>query len=536
MAARENEYDLIVIGSGIGGLTVASLAAQLRKQRVLVLEQHFKPGGFTHAFRREQYHWDVGIHYVGQLQTKSPLRQLVDLVTGGEVSWSAMADPYDRFVYPEITFDMRVGVDRVEADLIERFPSEAAGIRRYLRDLQRAAHGFTRWTMQQNASRVARGYATVMQWCRRSPWRMTTEQYLDQYLQDPVLKSLLVSQWADYGLPPARSAFGIHAIVATHYFAGGWYPEGGGGTIAAAVKKIIEEQGGKALVSRRVTQVLIENGRAVGVQAAHANSTENDPVEEYRAPVIVSNTGSYTTYAKLIPEATPIPFRNTMQTFLNRNPPMSNVTLYLGLSGDPRSLGFHGENHWIFANGDHNSIPDRAAAWPQTRQPPMAFLSFPSIKDPQATAHTAEIISPINYERFLPWREQPWKNRDADYQSLKAQLAHDLIAFVEDRNPGFSQLVDYQELSTPLTNEYFTGHAGGAVYGVSCVPERFTEENRCWLHPRTPVPGLFQTGADVCSPGIVGAMLGGVTTLGYLPRGASIMRVFAAAYRAARKS
>jgi phytoene dehydrogenase-like protein len=83
--------DVIVIGSGIGGLTLASLLAQLQHKRVLVLERHFQPGGFTHQFSRGKYHWDVGLHYVGQMEKTSLMRQMFDLVTRSQVEWARLS-------------------------------------------------------------------------------------------------------------------------------------------------------------------------------------------------------------------------------------------------------------------------------------------------------------------------------------------------------------------------------------------------------------------------------------------------------------
>jgi phytoene dehydrogenase-like protein len=78
-------YDLILIGSGMGALTVASLMAQLRDKRVLMLKRHFRPGGFTHAFKRGRFCWDVGVHYIGQMNEGSRLCQIFRLITGGKV-------------------------------------------------------------------------------------------------------------------------------------------------------------------------------------------------------------------------------------------------------------------------------------------------------------------------------------------------------------------------------------------------------------------------------------------------------------------
>src|SRR5579864_9436465 len=95
------EYDAIVIGSGIGGLAFASIMAKMRKHRVLVLERHFKIGGFTHTFTRPGgWSWDVGLHYVGEMGPGMMGRQLFDFITNGSVTWSPLPDDYDIFVYP----------------------------------------------------------------------------------------------------------------------------------------------------------------------------------------------------------------------------------------------------------------------------------------------------------------------------------------------------------------------------------------------------------------------------------------------------
>ena len=104
-------YDVIVIGSGIGGLTTAGLLARAAGKRVLVLERHTEPGGLTHTFRRDGASWDVGVHYIGQLDPGSQGRAYFDYLSGGELEWNRMPDAYDRFVYPGL--DLRVSSDPV---------------------------------------------------------------------------------------------------------------------------------------------------------------------------------------------------------------------------------------------------------------------------------------------------------------------------------------------------------------------------------------------------------------------------------------
>jgi len=122
-------YDAIVIGSGIGGLAFAGIMAKLRKWRVLVLERHFKIGGFTHTFSRPGgWSWDVGLHYVGEMGEGMLGRQLFDFITDAQVKWNPMPDVYDVFVYPDLQIKACKGEANFRSALINAFPGERANI------------------------------------------------------------------------------------------------------------------------------------------------------------------------------------------------------------------------------------------------------------------------------------------------------------------------------------------------------------------------------------------------------------------------
>jgi all-trans-retinol 13,14-reductase len=491
----DRTYDLILIGSGMGALTVASLMAQLRGKRVLVLERHFQPGGFTHEFKRQQFHWDVGLHYVGQMGTGSSTRQLFDLVTQRAVQWTRMADPFERFVYPDFTFDLYGNPRQFQADLVAQFPSEKRAIRRYFRALPKAAAAMFFRNLRVNGNWLLRWLSRLGQWWSGIGLDLTTQAYLDRHFTDPRLKALLTSQWGDYGLPPALSPFAVHATIVLHYLHGAYYPVGGAGTIAHSVVPIIEAQGGQVLVNREVTQVVIEAGRAVGVEVRQTQAPQANP-ETYYAPVIVSNTGAANTYLKLIPADYPIPFRTSLHQYVDHHASISHVTVYLGLADDPRKLGFRGENHWIYESLDHNATYRQRRQWTGETSAPQCYVSFPSLKDPQARHHTAEIIAWVDYNTFQPWQAEPWRHRHPAYQQLKQRMAQALIAQVERHYPGFADLVTYVELSTPLTTEHFTAHPKGGIYGLAIAPERFAPQNAGWTKVETPLPGLYLTGAE----------------------------------------
>jgi phytoene dehydrogenase-like protein len=497
-------YDAIVIGSGMGGLAFASIMAKLRKWRVLVLERHFKIGGFTHTFTRPGgWSWDVGLHYVGEMGEGMMGRRLFDFITEGRVKWNPLPDVYDVFVYPNLQVRACKGEAQLRSALIDAFPNERSNIEQYFRDLRSA----TRWA---NLHFAAMAMPPLLAWMVRAVNRFTadlpleiTQQYLERRFGDPRLRAVVTSQWADYGLPPGLSAFATHAVIASHYLNGAWYPDGGGGEIAKATGATIRAAGGEILPNHEVMRVLLEGRRAVGVEV-NTNKGKQATRAEFRAPVIVSDAGAWNTFTRMVP-ACALPFRDQLTS-----PPegFEVVELFLGLRRDPRELGFEGENHWIFESFDHNEIYARRNGVLDGRAA-MAYLSFPSLKDTHAQRHTAEIIAPLSYRSLEAHRREPWRRRGAEYESAKHRITRALLDLVERHHPGFGDLVEYSELGTPLTFEHFTAAPSGSIYGYPATPEKY---GKAWLGPRTLIENLYLTGTDVALLGIMGALMGAVLT------------------------
>jgi all-trans-retinol 13,14-reductase len=506
--SSQSEYDAIVIGSGMGALAFASIMAKLRKWRVLLLERHFKIGGFTHTFTRPGgWSWDVGLHYVGEMGDGMMGRRLFDLITDGKVKWNPLPDIYDVFVYPNLQVRACKGEANFRSALIGTFPNERSNIEQYFRDLKSA----TSWA---NRYFAAKAMPPLLAWLIRTVNRLSsglpleiTQRYLERRFADPRLRAVLTSQWADYGLPPGLSAFATHAVIASHYLNGAWYPDGGAGEIARATGAVIRAAGGELLPNHEVTRILLEDGRAVGVEA-NINKGKRGARAEFRAPVVVSDAGAWNTYARMLP-ASAVPFLDQLKALPEG---FEVVELFLGLRRDPRELGFKGENYWLFESFDHdemytqrNKILDGRAT--------MAYLSFPSLKDRQAQRHTAEIIAPLSYGSLEAHRDEPWRRRSADYGSAKDRITQALLDLVERHHPGFGDLVEYSELATPLTFEHFTAAPSGTIYGYPGTPEKY---GKAWLGPRTPIRNLYLTGSDAALLGIMGALMGGVLTASLL--------------------
>jgi phytoene dehydrogenase-like protein len=331
---------------------------------------------------------------------------------------------------------------------------------------------------------------------------MSTEEYMKRFC-NPKLKSILTSQWGNYGLPPSQSTFMIHGLIVNHFINGGYYPEGGSGKIAETILPQIRNNGGEALVHTNVTNIIIKNNRAIGV-TVDLNEKGHVLTRQYYAPVIVSCAGAYNTFTKLIADNRKIKFTADCSKI---NKPSVCVALYLGLKGDVRSLGITGANCWIYDSFDHDTNYQNTDLL--KGKPSSCFISFvPSQKDPTIFS-TATVIASTSYSFFEKWRDQPRGKRDKDYYVLKEVIAKGLIDFVNTTFPGFSSLIDYYELGTPLSAENFTKSFEGAMYGLPASSERYKQK---WLAAETPIEGLYLTGSDISSLGIVPSMLSGVAT------------------------
>ncbi|HQR29090.1 MAG TPA: NAD(P)/FAD-dependent oxidoreductase, partial [Anaeromyxobacteraceae bacterium] len=287
-----HDADVIVIGSGMGGLASAALLSRLHGRKVLVLERHFRAGGFTHTFsRRGGFEWDVGVHYVGEVGAPGMMRDAMQVATGGGVHWSRMPETYDRLVFPGFEFGIRAGRRNFRDDLVTAFPAERRAVDRFFRDVDRAASAMGVLGMGSVAPAPLAAAARALLAGRLSLARRTTGSWLDENVRDPRLRAILGARWGDYGLPPARSAFLAHAVITRHYHEGAWYPSGTSARIAEGATRVVEAAGGAVRVRAEVERILVEGGRAVGVRLASG--------EELRAPVVISDAGARATFLRL---------------------------------------------------------------------------------------------------------------------------------------------------------------------------------------------------------------------------------------------
>ncbi len=343
-----------------------------------------------------------------------------------------------------------------------------------------------------------------MKWKTPDVLFRNTWDVLSELTDNPDLIAALCGQWGDMGLPPKRSAFMAHAMIARHYLYGGFYPVGGSWRIADTIIPKIQASGGEVFTYAKVERIETTDGHVSGVRMQDGHVIDCDTV--------ISSAGISNTFEHLLDESL-VARHGYSRKLESVGPSFAHLGAYIGLKGTAEELGLPKTNFWIYPSNDYDAAVAAFEKDP-TAEFPVVYLSFPSAKDPDyekrhpGTA-TIEIVAPAPYAWFERWKGTTWGKRGDDYDAFKSELTDRLMAHVYDKLPQLQGKVDYVELSTPLSTEWFAGYQRGELYGLDHTPERLQQD---WLGPRTKIPGLWLTGQDTLTCGVTGAMMSGVLT------------------------
>lgn len=241
----------------------------------------------------------------------------------------------------------------------------------------------------------------------------------------------------------------------------------------------ITTAGGDVLVRARVEEVVIEDGVAVGVRLDKTGRV-------IRAPIVISSCGARNTFTALIPPAYRPPEALALLSPRGEDPDgvppiisTAHVVLFVALNTD--GAGLPACNYWVAPTPDHdrNTVAHRAD---DRADFPAVFMSFPSKKDPDYQRRypgktTASVIVGADYGPFKEWKYARVKKRGAEYEALKHDIATRLLGKLFEVHPELEDKVDFWELGTPLSTQYYIGSATGESYGLAATPERFRQQS-----------------------------------------------------------
>lgn len=503
---EEENFDVIVVGAGLGGLTAAALLTRQGK-KVLVLDQHAVAGGNATTFKRSGYEFDIGLHYIGGCQPGGPIPRILRAAGAEAVSFAEL-DPegFDTLVYPDFLFRVPKGIDRFRDRLTQYFPQEANGIDRYIKLVRQVE------TMQRSMAKSATIFRTLPRALQLSRWASRTfKEFLDSCTDDPWLQAVLAGQHGDYALPPSRASVLAGVGLALHYLQGAYFPRGGGQVISDHLAEAIERQGGKILLMGRVQRILVDDGRVLGVELESRHVGRRT----VRAPAVISNADIKRTLLELV-DVKDLQSKTISRVREYEMAPALGM-LYLGYQRDLRAEGHPATNFWIYPSYDYEA-QYAAARRGDFSSDPFVYVSIASLKDPDHSSLAPPGVTNMQVMSLAPHQPQSWgvspeeaqsgayRSRP-EYLAAKESFSRGLIRAACSIFPDLPERIVFQELATPLTHSRYTASTDGTSYGIAATPQQFLRRRP---GTRTEIEGLYLCGANTR----MGHGIGGVTMSG----------------------
>lgn len=487
-----SSYDVIIIGSGLGGLVCGAILSK-HGYKVCIYEKNKQMGGCLQTYARDKVIFDSGVHYIGGLAPGQNLYEVFDyLGIMQHLKIKQMdADGFDRISFgsSEKEYKIAQGYDNFIRQLLVEFPEERMALDSYCSKIREVCAKFPLYNL-----RVGDGQE------KEKVMSLNTKEVIASITTNERLRQVLAGNNLLYAGVADKTPFYIHALVTNSYIESAWKCIDGGSQIAKWLGRCIMDNCG---VIRRHAEVK----RIVGTEEGHISHIELADGQIAYATHFISNLHPAQTMAITESDLIRNAYRARLSSLENGiGPFVLNVVL------KPRSFPYlnynvyHHESDDAWAGIDY--APDQ---WPQT----FALMAAAGSKDP-AFSESLAIMTYMRYEELYRWKDtfntvSQETDRGADYDAFKEEKAKLLLDRVEKRFPGLRDCIHSYYAATPLSYRDYLGTTDGSMYGVL---KDYRDPLRTRISARTRVPNLYLTGQNLNLHGILGVTMSAVMTCG----------------------
>lgn len=481
-----NDYDVIVVGSGIGGLTAGSLLAKAGKS-VLLLEAHDRPGGYAHGFKRKNYHFDSGVHLISGCSEQG--------YSGGQVIYKTLQalellneiefiniNPFSHALFPDFNIALPQTIDAFVATVSAQFPAEREGLRSLTELCQQLAEEIT--VADEVIADVDLEHAQRLMPALFKYRKLTLAEVANQFISDPKLLGVFASNWPYLGLPPSQVSFVYWSTMLIGYMVdGSYYCKGGFQKLANTLVKGLKNHGGEIRYKSAVEKIMIENQQVAGVIVNKQRIT---------ATQVVSNADLRKTVSEMIGESYFQP--RYVQRIKKMQHSLSIFVVYIATNLDLSNLNIAHES-FCYSDFDHDKNFSR------TQQGEISWLSItaPTLVDADLAPAGENLLL---LTTLLPYHAvESWKEAKPEFMQTMIKIAGQTI-------PDLENNILYIEGGSPATMQRYTQNYRGAAYGWDVTPGQIGPSR---IQNKSPIKGLYFAG-HWTSPGggVYGVSVSGI--------------------------
>ncbi|MHA2224053.1 MAG: phytoene desaturase family protein [Candidatus Hodarchaeales archaeon] len=482
------EYDIIIVGAGLAGLTAGAKLAKEGK-KILLIEQHSKMGGCATAFSRkikgQKVRFEVGLHEMDGLDNENSYTRIIfkDLEVFSNLDFIRIPEFY-RFTNKLIDVTLPSNYPDVISDLIKAFPDEKEAIQTFCKDLQNIDSYFRELNLEKIAS--------ISQ--------MTVSDYFDELTTNENLKFVLTGNFGYYHDDPNSLSWIFFARAQHSFFiGGGHFIKGGSQTLSDYLAKVITDNRGTIVRRHLVTEIITENEVAMGVK--YGKKKRDEEQLSAFSKVVLANAALPTVVNKLVPSLNNTDYQADINSL---EIACSLLTIYLAFSEPPANLGNHPAYSTFVLSEDLKKLKDFYSNEKTNDYSKKGFIftdyNLIDSRLNEEGIYTATICG-IDY--LDHWADL----NDEDYESKKKQVADILINRLNEIFPGIKDIIIFSEVATPKTLVRYTQNPEGTVYGFSQTPDQVGPRRNAIRKP--PIKNLYCASAWTGSGGFTGAISGG---------------------------
>ncbi len=483
------QHDVIIIGSGLGGLACGTILAK-EGYKVCVLEKNKQIGGMLQIFVRDRVIFDTGVHYVGGLDEGQNLNQLFKyLGIMDKVNIRKMDENFvDGLIFKDdpIVYKYGQGYDNFIRILSTYFPEEEVAIRAFCEKIQKICKQFPLYNLK------AGSYTDT-----ENAYQTDTKAYLESLTNNKKLICVLAGTNLLYGGQPDKTPLFVHALIVNHYVESSWKFVDGGSQIARLLAKEITSRGGKIIKHVNIIKLKEEGGKVIYAEAEDG--------QKYYADTFISNVHPVKTLEMTESNMLKNAYRSRLKSL------DSTISVfYANVVLKKDTFKYLNSNIYCFAQED----PWCALTYTEDTWPQGYALFYVSSSKSSEYAEGITVMSYMRIDEVEKWggtfnTVSHENDRGKDYEDFKRQKAENLFDAVEKQFPGFKDCIKSYTTATPLTARDYIGTDDGSLYGFA---KDYREPMKTFVSPRTKIPNLMLTGQNINMHGVLGVTISAVVT------------------------